>query len=84
MGLTRSTSHLGTLHTVRRVLVFYQEMWVNWLAERRPSTARLKLIGTQKQRFASGYINIDAWSKFIIVFIILRTLGGSLLSNLVL
>lgn len=84
MGLTFSTSHLGTLHTVRRVLVFYQEMLVDWLAERRPSTARLKFIGTQKQRLASGYINIDAWSKLIIVRIIIRPLGGGMLGNLVL
>lgn len=84
MGLTLSTSHLSTLHTVRQILLFIQEMWVNWLAERRPSTARLKLIGTQKQRFASGYINIDAWSKLIIICIIIRTLGGGMLGNLVL
>ena len=84
MGLSLCTSHLSTLHAVRRVLVFYQEMLVDWLAERRPSTARLKLISTQKQGLASGYINIDAWSKLIIVRIIIRTLGGSMLGNLVL
>lgn len=84
VGIAGRASHFGTYHAVRRVGQFRHECIIDRFRERRPSAARVELVGGEEQRLAGGDVHVDSLFMVVPVFVGKRAFRSVSLCHVVL